>query len=130
MRRPPPRSTLFPYPTLFRSFTVEVLGNGEPVLAWKGCVLMLPGMPANSVASFSDGTILASVLTRPGTTIADFVEGRKTGAIYEWKPGSRAFALIPGTELPGNNGRETSPDDREFYVVAFGWHAVLPFSLA
>ena len=111
-------------------FTVELLRNGEPVLAWKGCVLMLPGMAANSVASFSDGTILASVLTRPGTTIADFVEGRKTGAIYEWKPGSRSFALIPGTELPGNNGLETSPDDREFYVVAFGWHAVLAFSRA
>src|SRR5256885_13052980 len=101
MRRPPPRSTLFPYPTLFRSFTVEVLRNGEPVLAWKGCVLMLPGMPANSVASFSDGTILASVLTRPGTTIADFVEGRKTGAIYEWKP--------------GDHGLEISPDHQESY---------------
>jgi hypothetical protein len=30
--------------------------------------------------------------------------------------------------LPGNNGIETARDDSEFYVVAFGWHAVLVFS--
>jgi hypothetical protein len=37
---------------------------------------------------------------------------------------------LPGTELPGNNGLDTSPDDREFYVVAFGWHAVVIYSRA
>jgi len=30
--------------------------------------------------------------------------------------------------LPGNNGIETSADDREFYVVAFGWHAVVIYA--
>jgi para-nitrobenzyl esterase len=105
-------------------------GEGPPGLVWKGCVLMPEGMAANSVAAYRDGTILASVLTRPGTTITDFVQGGRTGAVFQWKPGTKAFELIPGTELPGNNGLETSLDDQRFYVVAFGWHAVVVFSRA
>jgi para-nitrobenzyl esterase len=105
-------------------------GEGPPGLVWKGCVLMPEGMAANSVAAFHDGTILASVLTRPGTTITDFVQGARTGAVFQWKPGTKAFELIPGTELPGNNGLETSLDDKSFYVVAFGWHAVVVYSRA
>jgi hypothetical protein len=100
----------------------------EPGLTWKGCVRLPAGMSANSVAAFRDGTILATVLTRPGTTITDFVKGRTTGGVFEWRPGTKGFQLIRGTELPGNNGLETSPDDKEFYVVAFGWHAIVAFS--
>jgi hypothetical protein len=87
-------------------------------------------MAANSVAAFHDGTILATVLTRPGTTITDFVSGKKTGVVLAHKPGAGKFEEIPGTELPGNNGLETSPDDKSFYVVAFGWHAIVVFSRA
>lgn len=110
-------------------FSVDV-DHAEPRLIWRGCVLLPKGMSANSVAAFRDGTILATVLTLPGTTITDFVKGQKTGAVFQWKPGTKAFKLIRGTELPGNNGLETSPDDREFYVVAFGRHAVVVFSRA
>ena len=108
-------------------FRIDSLSD-EPVLRWIGCVLMPEATPANSVATYSDGTILASVLTRPGTSITDFVRGQITGGVYEWRPGTAAFRLLPGTELPGNNGIETSLDDREFYVVAFGWRAVVVFS--
>lgn len=110
-------------------FTVSP-GEGPPGLVWKGCVLMPQGLAANSVAAFHDGTILASVLTRPGTSITDFVQGAKTGAVLQWQPGTQGFELIPGTELPGNNGLETSLDDQSFYVVAFGWHAVVAYSRA
>jgi hypothetical protein len=102
----------------------------EPALRWIGCVPMPESTPANSVATYSDGTILASVLTHPGTSITDFVRGEKTGGVYEWRPGDREFRLLPGTQLPGNNGIETSRDDREFYVVAFGWRAVVIYSRA
>jgi len=102
----------------------------EPALTWKGCVLLPEGMAANSVAAFRDGAILATVLTRPGTTITDFVRGQRTGGVLEWKPGMKELKLIRGTELPGNNGLETSPDGKEFYVVAFGWHAIFVFSRA
>ena len=102
----------------------------EPVLKWTGCVLMPAGMAANSVSAFPDGTILTTVLTRPGTQIADFMQGRVTGRVYEWKPGDSAFQHVRGADLPGNNGIETSKDGKEFYVVAFGWRAVVAFSHA
>jgi hypothetical protein len=101
-----------------------------PVIAWNGCVVLPEGVAANAVASFSDGTILITELTRKGTTIADFVNGQKTGAVYALAPGASSFTLLAGTELPGNNGLETAPDDSEFYVVAFGWHSVVAFSRA
>ncbi|MBB6093524.1 hypothetical protein HNQ60_002405 [Povalibacter uvarum] len=110
-------------------FTVDATA-GEPALIWNGCALMPEGFAANSVASYSDGTILASVLTRPGKTITDFWRGEITGGVYEWRLGRRGFQLLPGTELPGNNGIETSRDDRAFYVVAFGWRAVVVFDRA
>lgn len=109
-------------------FRIESAGASEPSLQWIGCVPLPDGMAANSVASFADGSILVTVLTRPGTQIADFVEGRVTGLVYEWKPGTAAFEQVRGAELPGNNGLETSRDGKEFYVVAFGWHAVVAFS--
>jgi hypothetical protein len=101
-----------------------------PDLTWKGCAMLPAGMAANSVAAFRDGTILATVLTTPGTSIADFVAGKKTGVVLARKPRARAFEPLRGTELPGNNGLETSRDDKEFYVVAFGWHALVVFSRA
>jgi hypothetical protein len=106
------------------------LERDEPELRWIGCVLMPAATPANSVAVYSDGAILASVLTRPGTTITDFVRGAHTGAVYEWRPGEPGFRLLPGTELPGNNGIETAPDDSGFYVIAFGWRAVVAYARA
>jgi hypothetical protein len=101
-----------------------------PQLTWIGCVLMPEGAPANSVATYSDGVILASVLTHAGTSITDFVRGAHTGAVYEWRPGEEGFRLLPGTELPGNNGIETAPDDSGFYVIAFGWRAVVAYARA
>ena len=110
-------------------FSVEA-GGAEPLFTWIGCVLMPPGLAANSVATFSDGTILVTVLTHPGRTITDFWRGEITGAVYSWTPGESSFQLLPGTELPGNNGLETSRDDSEFFVIAFGWRSVLVFSRA
>jgi len=108
-------------------FRIEATQD-EPRIRWIGCVLMPAATPANSVATYSDGTILASVLTHPGTSITDFVRGDATGGVYQWQPGAAGFHLLPGTRLPGNNGIETSLDDREFYVIAFGWHAVVVYS--
>jgi hypothetical protein len=99
----------------------------EPELTWRGCVLMPDGTAANSVAAYSDGTILATVLTHPGTTITDFVRGGVTGGVYEWTPATKQFRLLPGTQLPGNNGLETARDDSGFFVVAFGWRSVLAY---
>lgn len=101
--------------------------KGDPRLVWRGCLPMPAGQVGNSVASFADGTILVTVLTRPGTTIGDFMLGRVTGGVWQRRPGEADFTLLAGTELPGNNGLEVDPDERRFYVVAFGLHALVAF---
>lgn len=99
-----------------------------PAFTWQGCLLLPTDLAANSVTTYSDGTILVTVLVHPGNTYADFVEGRNTGGVYEWQPGSSGFELVPGTRLPGNNGIEAAADDSGFFVVAFGRRAILRYS--
>jgi hypothetical protein len=99
-----------------------------PSATWIGCVPMPDKMPANSVAAFSDGSLVATVLIMPGKTFEDAFAGRNTGAVFMWTPGSPAFRLLPGTESSANNGIETSPDDQEFYVVSSTLKRVFAFS--
>jgi hypothetical protein len=109
-------------------FDVDATG-ARPTLTWRGCVPMPEGLAANSVASFADGSIVATVLFMPGTTFADAVVDRKpTGAVFEWSPGDTAFTLIEGTQLPANNGIEVSADGREIYVASSGLQTVVAFS--
>ena len=123
-------------------FTVDAKG-AQPSLTWTGCVPMPEGnkaypnlgaqatssrLAANSVAAYSDGTIIATVPQRPGTTNAQRLRGEPTGDVVEWKPGTDAFRVVPGTQLAGNNGIEISLDEKEFYVVSFGAHTVVAFS--
>ena len=122
-------------------FTVDAKG-AEPSLTWTGCVPLPAGnkaypnlkeatpalLAANSVAAFSDGTIIATVPQRPGTNNEDRLRGKPTGDVIEWKPGSAGFRVVPGTNLAGNNGIEISLDEKEFYVVAFGSHTIFAYS--
>ena len=98
-------------------FELDASG-AAPTATWIGCVLMPDGMAANSVAAFSDRSLLATVLIMPGKTFEDAFAQRNTGAVFAWKPGEKTFQMLPGTELSANNGIETSPDDQEFYVVS------------
>lgn len=99
-----------------------------PKATWVGCLLMPDKMEANSVAAFSDGTVLATVLIMPGKTYEDAFAGKNTGSVYMWKPGSADFEMMPGTELPANNGIETSADDKEFFVVSSTTKRIVAFS--
>jgi hypothetical protein len=94
------------------------MSGAVPAAAWVGCVLTPNNMALNSVAAFSDGSLVATVLIQPGKTFADAFAQRNTGVVVAWAPGETMFRVIPGTELSANNGIETSPDDREFYVVS------------
>jgi hypothetical protein len=96
----------------------EVTPGAAPAATWVGCVLMPNGMAANSVAAFSDKSLVATVLILPGKTFEDAFALRNTGAVFAWKPGDKTFQMLPGTELSANNGIETSPDDQEFYVAS------------
>lgn len=108
-------------------FDVDARG-AKPTLTWRGCVPMPAGLAANSVASFADGSLVATVLIMPGKSFADSVAKRPTGAVFEWSPGAAGFTLVQGTELPGNNGIETSADGSEIYVVSSGFQTVVAFS--
>ncbi|MDX1563552.1 MAG: hypothetical protein R3305_11530, partial [Gammaproteobacteria bacterium] len=59
-------------------FDVDAAG-ARPTLTWKGCVVLPDGLAANSVASFADGSIVATILMLPGATFADSVAMRPTG---------------------------------------------------
>jgi hypothetical protein len=108
-------------------FDVDARG-AEPALTWKGCVLMPDGLAANSVASFEDGSLVATVLLLPGTTFADSIAKKPTGAVFEWSPGDAGFERVRGTELPSNNGIEVSADGSEIYVASSGLQTVVAFS--
>jgi hypothetical protein len=102
--------------------------SATPTATWVGCVLMPMGMAANSVAAFRDGTLLATVLILPGKTFEDAFAQKNTGAVFQWKAGEKTFTMIPGTELSANNGIETSPDDREFFVASTTTKQIIAFS--
>jgi hypothetical protein len=108
-------------------FEIDVKATA-PSASWIGCVPMPDKMPANSVAAFSDGSLVATVLIMPGKTFEDAFAGRDTGAVFMWTPGSSGFRLLPGTETSANNGIETSPDDQEFFVVSSTLKRVFAFS--
>jgi hypothetical protein len=108
-------------------FDVDATG-ARPALTWRGCVPMPDGLAANSVASFADGSLVATVLFMPGKTFLDSVTRKPTGAVFGWSPGDTGFTLIEGTELPANNGIEVSADGREFYVASSGLQTIVAFS--
>jgi SMP-30/Gluconolactonase/LRE-like region len=108
-------------------FELDTSG-GTPTATWIGCVLTPNNMALNSVAAFTDGSLVATVLILPGKTFEDAFAQRSTGVVLAWKPGDMAFQPLPGTELSANNGIETSPDDREFYVVSTTTKRVIAFA--
>jgi hypothetical protein len=108
-------------------FELDTRG-ATPSATWIGCALMPDGMGANSVAAFNDGTLVATVLIMPGKSFEDAFAGRNTGAVFMWTPGSLSFEIVPGTELSANNGIETSPDDREFFVVSTTLKRIVAFA--
>ncbi len=108
-------------------FDIDATGD-RPVLTWIGCVEMPHGLDANSVASFEDGTLVATVLLHPGTYFEESFAGTPTGAVYIWSPDNPRFTQMRGTELPTNNGIETSSDQREIFVASSGLSTIVAFS--
>jgi hypothetical protein len=107
----------------------DVNARGErPVLTWTGCIMMPGGMAANSVASFSDGSLVATIPLHTGKTIAESMTGLLTGAVYQWSPGDSGFEMIQGTELPYGNSIEVSADEQEIYVAATGLGTIVAYS--
>jgi hypothetical protein len=108
-------------------FELDTSG-AAPAATWTGCVLAPGKLSFNSVAAFSDGTLVATVLITPDKTFEDAFAQRITGVVMQWRPGTPAFTALPGTELSANNGIETSPDDREFYVASTTTKRIVAFA--
>jgi hypothetical protein len=108
-------------------FAVDARGP-EPAIAWTGCVKLPADFKSNAVTAASDGTILIDVQMHGGAT--DFISGNVTGGVWQWAPTDKSLHLLPGTELPGNNGIEISPDEKEFYIAVSGTQTVAIYSRA
>lgn len=105
-------------------FQVDASRN-QPEITWIGCVMMPKGSNANAVAALPDGFLVTSTI-EAGHTREEAFSGQVSGAVYEWHAGG-GIHLIPGTELSGNNGIESSPDGKQFYVNATGGRSVTRF---
>lgn len=108
-------------------FDVDATGD-QPKLTWTGCIMTPDGMAANSVASSSDGSLLATIPLFTDVPISDALAGKNTGAVFSWSPGDSGFTQVEGTDLPYANGIEVAPDGSEFYVASSGLLNVIAFS--
>jgi len=100
----------------------------KPDLTWRGCLVMPTGLAANAVTSSPDGTVFITVMLHPGMRMGDLIDGRPTGAVYEWRPGDAGFERVWGTELSADNGIELSADGKTMYVAATGTRSVTAFT--
>lgn len=108
------------------AFKVDTSG-AEPAITWTGCVLMPKGSNANAITALPDGGFLVTSNIEPGHTREEAFSGTVSGAVYEWHPGA-AITKVPGTELSGDNGIESTPDGKRFFVNATGGRSVTRFT--
>lgn len=104
-------------------------GKGAPTMTWAGCIPSPAGANMNSVTQLSDGRVIVSDFVHAPLTMGDALQGKNTGAVYAWKPGG-AFEKLPGTDLPGPNGIEVTPDRKYLFLAVTGASSVLRFELA
>ena len=100
----------------------------QPAISWTGCVKLPADYRTNSVTATRGGAILANVQMHG--THTDFISGNITGGVWRWNPKDKKLALLPGTELAGNNGIELSPDEKELYIAVSGTQTVAIYNLA
>lgn len=103
--------------------------DGAPKIAWAGCIPAPAGAQMNSVAALADGRVAATDFYHAPMTMTDALAGRNTGAVYIWRPGG-VFEKLPGTDLPGPNGVEVSPDGEWLFVAVTGTSSVMRYDLA
>jgi hypothetical protein len=106
-------------------FALDAKG-AEPTVVWIGCALMPAHTWPNSVAPLPDGGMVVTDMFDPADPKVSekLAAGANTGAVYEWHP-HQGFALIPGSQMSGNNGIEVSRDGKWIYVAAWGNKSVV-----
>jgi hypothetical protein len=106
-------------------FALDANGT-EPTVAWIGCAVMPPHTWPNSMAPLPEGGMVVTDMFDPQDPKAPdkMNAGENTGAVYEWHP-HNGYALVPGSQMSGNNGIEVSRDGKWIYVAAWGNKAVV-----
>jgi hypothetical protein len=94
------------------NFEIDARG-AKPALAWIG------GVPTPSNPETGRQLVANAVTPLPkgafAITITRYVGGK--GVVMIWSPGG-GWRRVPGSELPGDNGIEASPDGRWLYINA------------
>lgn len=107
-------------------FTVASSG-ATPQLTWVGCVAMPADVYLNSVAALPDGGFVTTQFyAKSQGGMGAIRTGALTGGVLEWHPGG-VVTPIPGTELSGANGIETTDSGRVLYVAAWGGREIVRF---
>ncbi len=109
-------------------FALDAKG-AAPTVTWVGCAVMPAHTWPNSVAPLPDGGMVVTDMFDPGDPKASdkLAASENTGAVYEWHA-HQGYALIPGSQMSGNNGIEVSRDGKWIYVAAWGNKAVVRLS--
>ena len=106
-------------------FALDTRG-ATPAVTWIGCAVMPSHTWPNSVAPLPNGGMVVTDMFDPGDHKSSdkMAAGENTGAVYEWHP-HKGYALVPGSQMSGDNGIEVSRDGKWIYVAAWGNKAVV-----
>jgi hypothetical protein len=102
-------------------FDVDTSG-ATPAFTWIGCAVAPEPIGLNSVRGLPDGGFIATNCLARGIDAASrtkMMAGEKNGELWEWHTAS-GWQKVPGSEAAGANGLEIAPDDRSYYVAAWG----------
>lgn len=101
-------------------FNLDAKG-AEPTATWIGCAVMPSHTWPNSVAPLPDGGMVVTDMFDSGDPKSSdkMAAGENTGALYEWQS-HKGFALVPGSQMSGDNGIEVSRDGKWIYIAAWG----------
>jgi hypothetical protein len=95
-------------------FEIEETAS-TPTITWVGCVIAPGDVVFNSVVATPDAGMAATHMQLP------------MGALYEWQE-STGWLQVPGSESPGPNGIEISPDGNWFYIGGWGTRSIIKLS--
>lgn len=96
------------------------IGLQGPKIVWVGCVVMPEKTSPNSVVPTPNGGLAVTSIFDPTDKNLQekILGGETTGKILEWSD-LEGWSVVPGSELPGNNGLQISSDGQWYYVSAW-----------
>lgn len=91
------------------------MGNRDPELIWKGCVILPSDVEANAVTSLPDGLAVTSFGSAGPQGDADFMAGHPAGFVDRWTSGE-GWNRVAGSDFGGDNGVTAPSDGSALYI--------------